>query len=118
MEHIYEKVKSNSKFFKALEDYNLAANPTATGANPGANPGTLPVTPQAGAATGGIDPKVIAAQKAAQAAATKAQVDAAKKELDALKKSAPATAKATADRMKQLDTIIKNAGKMSAAAPV
>lgn len=117
MDTIYEKVKANSKFFKMLEDYNVTGQPTV----PGASPGTLPVEPQIGAATGNMDPKVIAAQRAAQQKTQKAQVDAAKAELANLQNTAknlPAQQKAVADRIKALQQTIKNAGKLSAATPL
>ena len=120
MEDVYSKVKAKSKFFKMLEQYNMSGDPT-TATMSGANPGTLPVVPQAGTATGGMDPKVIAAQKIAQQKAQKAQADAAKAELTNLQKVAkdiPSQQKAVADRIKALQTTIKNAGKMSAASPL
>lgn len=107
MDTIYEKVKAVSKFYKVLEQYNVSG--MATTATPaGANPGTLPVTPQAGTMTGGMDPKIIAAQKASQAAQKKA----AQAELDALKKAVPLNTQ----RIKQLQDIIS--GKLTAAAPL
>ena len=120
MEDVYNKVKTKSKFFKILKEYNMSGDPT-TATLPGANPGTLPVTPQPGTATGGMDPKVIAAQAAAQQKAQKAQIDAAKAELTNLQKTAkdlPTQQKAVADRIKALQLTIKNAGKISAATPL
>ena len=109
MEDIYKKVVSKGKFTKLLKEYNLSGSPTTATAS-GANPGTLPVTPQpqASQATGGLDPKIIAAQKAAKDAEKKA----AQAELDALKKAGPMNQA----RMKQLQDIIS--GKMQAAKPV
>lgn len=120
MDKIYQKVKANSKFFKMLEEYNMSGQPT-TATVSGANPGTLPVVPQAGAATGNMDPKIIAAQKAAADKARKAQTDAAKAELAELQKSAknfPAQQKMVNDRIKALQTAIKDAGKLSAVTPL
>ena len=120
MDKIYQKVKANSRFFKILEEYNMSGQPT-TSTPAGANPGTLPVTPQPGAATGNIDPKVIAMQKAAADKAKKAQVAAAQAELTELQKTAkalPAQQKTVADRIKALQTAIKDAGKLSAATPL
>jgi len=120
MEDVYNKVKAKSKFFKMLEQYNMSGDPT-TATMSGANPGTLPVVPQAGMATGGVDPKVIAAQKKEQQNLLKAQADAAKAELTNLQKVAkdiPSQQKAVADRIKALQTTIKNAGKMDAASPL
>jgi len=120
MDKIYQKVKAKSKFFKMLEEYNMSGLPT-TSTPAGANPGTLPVTPQPGATTGGIDPKVIAAQKLAADKAKKAQTDAAKAELAELQKAAknfPAQQKMMNDRIKNLQTAIKDAGKLSAGTPL
>lgn len=120
MEDVYNRVKAKSRFFKMLEQYNMGGDPTST-TPPGANPGTLPVVPQPGTVTGGMDPKVIAAQKAAQQKAQKAQMDAAKAELTNLQKTAkdlPTQQKAVADRIKALQLTIKNAGKLSAASPL
>lgn len=120
MDQVYNKVKAKSRFFKILEEYNLSGQPTTTTAA-GANPGTLPVTPQAGATTGGIDPKVIALQKAAQDKAKKAQVDAAKAELTNLQnvaKGIPTQQKDVANRIKALQQTIKDAGKLTAATPL
>lgn len=106
MEDIYKKVVSKGKFTKLLREYNLSGSPTTATAS-GANPGTLPVTPQppqASQATGGMDPKIIAAQKAAK----DAQKKAAQAELDALKKAGPMNQA----RMKQLQDIVS--GKLQA----
>ena len=53
MEHIYERVKANSKFFKIIKEY--AINPTGMATSAGALGGTNPTEPQ--------DPKVITANK-------------------------------------------------------
>lgn len=73
MEHIYEKVKATSKFFKVIKELNLSGQPTASGAAPGAAPGALPgvVTP----GSTGASTQVV-----------KAQADVKKSE-DALKKA-------------------------------
>lgn len=52
MDHIYEKVKASSKFFKIIKEY---ANMTGMATAAGANAGTNPTEPQ--------DPKVITANK-------------------------------------------------------
>ncbi len=109
MEDIYKKVVSKGKFTKLLKEYNLSGSPTTATAS-GANPGTLPVTPQpqASQATGGMDPKIIAAQKTAK----DAQKKAAQAELDALKKQDPLNKK----RMQELQNIVS--GKLQATKPV
>jgi len=64
MDHIYEKVKANSKFFKIIKEYsNGGGQPTSPGANPGANPGTAPTQTQP------VDPKLLDANKKAALAA-------------------------------------------------
>lgn len=78
MEHIYEKVKANSKFLKIIGEYT---NMTGMATSAGANGGTNPTEPQ--------DPKVITANKLKMDAERKA----AQAELIALQ------AKTNADRV-------------------
>jgi hypothetical protein len=91
MEHIYERVKANSKFFKIIKEY--AINPTGMATADGANAGTNPTQPQ--------DPKVITANK------LKADADkrAAQAELSAIQTKTNVDQK----RVKELQSII--AGK-------
>lgn len=120
MDKIYQKVKAKSKFFKMLEEYNMGGQPT-TSTPAGANPGTLPVTPQPGTATGGVDPKVVAMQQAAAKKAKEAQAKAAQAELAALQKAAkdfPAQQKMMNDRIKALQATIKGATTTSASSPL
>ena len=65
MDHIYEKVKANSKFFKIIKEYtNMSGQPT-TATVSGANPGTNPTQTQP------VDLKLLDAnKKAAQAKLT------------------------------------------------
>lgn len=107
MEDVYKRVVSKGRFNKLISEYNLSGSPTTATAS-GANPGTLPVTPQPSQATGGMDPKIIAAKKASTDAAKKA----AQAELDALKKADPLNKK----RMKELQDIAS--GKLQPTSPV
>jgi len=65
MDHIYEKVKDSSKFFKIIKEYtNMSGQPTTATAS-GANPGTNPTQTQP------VDLKLLDAnKKAAQARLT------------------------------------------------
>lgn len=65
MDHIYEKVKASSKFFKIIKEYsNGGGQPTSTTPS-GANPGTAPTQTQP------VDLKLLDAnKKAAQARLT------------------------------------------------
>ena len=87
MDHIYEKVKASSKFFKIIKEY---ANVTGMATAAGANAGTNPTQPQ--------DPKVITANKLKADAEKKA----AQAEMQALQASVPANQK----RLKELQSII------------
>ena len=87
MDHIYEKVKASSKFFKIIKEY---ANMTGMATAAGANAGTNPTEPQ--------DPKVITANKLKADAEKKA----AQAEIQALQASAPANQK----RLKELQSIV------------
>ena len=90
MDHIYEKVKASSKFFKIIKEYaNVTGMPTA----PGALAGTNPTEPQ--------DPKVITANKLKMDADKKA----AQAELTAIQTKTNVDQK----RLKELQSII--AGK-------
>lgn len=98
MDHIYEKVKANSKFLKVIEAINMSGMPTTSGANPGANPGTAPVTPGTGT-TAAVNP-----------ALAKTQQDMAKaqeKEKALLKQQAQAELNAIQTRTKQLQDILR-----------
>ena len=90
MDHIYEKVKASSKFFKIIKEY---ANVTGMATAAGANAGTNTTEPQ--------DPKVITANK------LKADADkrAAQAELSAIQTKTNVDQK----RLKELQSII--AGK-------
>ena len=94
MEHIYERVKANSKFFKIIGEY---ANMTGMATSAGALGGTNPTEPQ--------DPKVITANKL--------KMDADKLKMDAEKKAAQAELSAIQtktnvdkERVKKLQSII------------
>ena len=95
MDHIYDKVKSNSKFLKIAEVYtNLSGQPTtatASGAYPGTNPAQVMPT----------DPKLQAAQKT--------QADAAKKAAQAELTAIQAKTNVDQKRVKELQSVI--AGK-------
>ena len=90
MDHIYEKVKASSKFFKIIKEY---ANMTGMATAAGANAGTNPTEPQ--------DPKVITANKLKMDADKKA----AQAELSAIQTKTNVDKK----RLKELQSII--AGK-------
>ena len=90
MDHIYEKVKASSKFFKIIKEY---ANPTGMATAAGANAGTNPTEPQ--------DPKVITANKLKMDADKRA----AQAELSAIQTKTNVDQK----RLKELQSII--AGK-------
>jgi hypothetical protein len=90
MDHIYEKVKASSKFFKIIKEYtNMTGMATAAGANAGTNP----TEPQ--------DPKVMTANKLKMDADKKA----AQAELTAIQTKTNVDQK----RLKELQSII--AGK-------
>lgn len=95
MDHIYEKVKSNSKFLKIVSEiYNLSGQPTSATAS-GANPGTKPTQVMP------VDPKLQAAQKT--------QADAAKKAAQAELTAIQAKTNVDQKRVKELQSVI--AGK-------
>ena len=90
MDHIYEKVKASSKFFKIIKEY---ANITGMATAAGANAGTNPTEPQ--------DPKVITANKL--------KMDADKKAAQAELTAIQAKTNVDQKRLKELQSII--AGK-------
>jgi len=90
MEHIYERVKANSKFFKIIGEY---ANITGMATSAGALGGTNPTEPQ--------DPKVVTANKLKMDADKRA----AQAELSAIQTKTNVDQK----RVKELQSII--AGK-------
>ena len=90
MDHIYEKVKASSKFFKIIKEY---ANITGMATAAGANAGTNPTEPQ--------DPKVITANKL--------KMDADKKSAQAELTAIQAKTNVDQKRLKELQSII--AGK-------
>ena len=90
MDHIYEKVKASSKFFKIIKEY---ANMTGMATAAGANAGTNPTEPQ--------DPKVITANKL--------KMDADKKAAQAELTAIQAKTNVDQKRLKELQSII--AGK-------
>ena len=97
MDHIYEKVKASSKFFKIIKEY---ANITGLATAAGANAGTNPTEPQ--------DPKVITANKLkidADKKAAQAELQALQAKSNVDKVSGPSDQQ----RMKNLRDII--AGK-------
>lgn len=90
MDHIYEKVKASSKFFKIIKEY---ANITGMATAAGANAGTNLTEPQ--------DPKVITANKL--------KMDADKKSAQAELTAIQAKTNVDQKRLKELQSII--AGK-------
>lgn len=99
MDHIYKKVKANSRFLRIAEEYtNLSGQPT-TATMAGANPGTQPTQAQA------VDPKLQAAQKT--------QVDASKKAAQAELTAIQAKTNVDQKRVKELQTIIAGRATMN-----
>ena len=92
MDHIYEKVKANSRFLRIIGEYtNLSGQPTSATAS-GADSGTNPTQVQP------IDPKIAAAQKI--------QADAAKKAAQAELSAIQAKTNVDQKRVKDLQSII------------
>lgn len=96
MQHIYEKVKAKSKFYKVINELNLSGQPTTSGAAPGA---------LAGAAPGVITP----GSTGASTQVVKAQADVKKSE-EALKKASKIQAQ---QEINNINTQVKQYTNMS-----